>query len=77
VSTTEIRPHHWLVFEVGYPLDVNFPPALIRPWLQPGLSIPGYRIQWKVHQQQRSLRGALGQTKSRSKTRLAALCLRR
>ena len=25
--------HHWLVFEVGYPLNVNFPPALVRPWL--------------------------------------------
>ncbi len=25
--------HHWLVFEVGYPLNINFEPALIKSWL--------------------------------------------
>jgi len=25
--------HHWLVFEVGYPFNMYFPPARIRPWL--------------------------------------------
>ena len=29
----KVNVHHWLVFEVGYPFNMNFPPALIRPWL--------------------------------------------